>query len=667
MKKVLTMVLALSMVFALSCPTAFAMCEKEVTLFETDFENETVGAGPKSVQGYGAVDAASNNNAIVYQGESGSGNETKYIDTKDAGSNKRFRMWFNEPVSTGTIIAEFDINPGVGNVAFGLVYNDSPNTYQKWPVYISNTGVFGYLKSDSSHNPPVALDDTATFTKTADRTPMTFKKNTWQHFMIKIDLTNKSVAVYIDGVESIPVTGYKYFDSAIGGIAFYCNKGAGASSMFDNIKVYKEDNYGTYSIEKNFEDGKDGTAAKDGVKVSIRNDYEKVNNFNRTKVLDFTGKVNSIARYELPQSVGSGKIYVEFDARVGYGGMAMAAFNSGDNYGNFGQAVFSSGTGNSTPKYGLKAYIDKDGAKKHPGGNAYVDGTTNNANFTYIKGYRAPGAASDMALTINTWQHVKMELDIDNNRAKCTLDGVESNYVEGFNYFKAIKYISFKWSPQVEIPKLAAAQKEAYIDNVKVYATSDGKSVTNLISGAKAAKLTFKDTVDVNTLNNIKLFAQDGTAVESTATLSVDKKTVTLASDGLADGSKYFILLNGVKYTDGNAVCETRKEFIYQTGSFSIAIDEYTPKYAKGDTVSVDYTVNATDFSKDSVELIVAAYKDGSLTDVQLLTLPCGTQSITGTKTVELTLTKDCDTVSAFAWEGGSLVPCCANLPKTNK
>ncbi|MDY5626221.1 MAG: hypothetical protein SPF92_01290, partial [Clostridia bacterium] len=140
---------------------------------------------------------------------------------------------------------------------------------------------------------------------------------------------------------------------------------------------------------------------------------------------------------------------------------------------------------------------------------------------------------------------------------------------------------------------------------------------------------------------------------------------VTITSDSLTDGTKYFVLLNGVKYEDGYAVCETRKEFTYQTGAFTVAIDDFTPPaYTQGTKIDVNYNFTVTDFSEKNVDLIIAAYNGGELTEVQITP---ATVNKTENKAASLTLTKDCDEITAFVWENTKLIPLAKNVTKQNK
>lgn len=230
MKKLLTAVLVLSMVLGLCfVPSVSAATLKEITLFETDFENDTVGEGAKALKGFSG-DSSSEKAGIVEQGTAESGNETKYFDTYGK-ANQRFRMIFDEAVSSGKFVAEFDLNAGLGSAALGILYSSDLNTYAKWPVFCqirqknSTAVVKGYLEANAGTPPTDIEGKTVTFTKASDGENLTFTANTWQHYRVDLDIDNGSVTVYVDGVKSAVMTGYKYFkDSPIGGLAFYMKK-----------------------------------------------------------------------------------------------------------------------------------------------------------------------------------------------------------------------------------------------------------------------------------------------------------------------------------------------------------------------------------------------------------------------------------------------------------
>ena len=666
MKRLLVMVLALSMVISVICaPSVFALNEKEVTLFETDFENEAVGAGAKVLNGMGAISSETAGNVVQGTSED---NSTKYFDTK-GGANQRFRMWFNRPVSSGTIVAEFDLNAGAGNAALGLVYDDSVTTYSKWPLFLTHQGVNceirGYLQTGG--NPPTDLSATegaqASFTKSADGTSLTFKPNTWQHYKVKINLDEGKLTAYVDGVESATVSGYEYFKtSPIGGLAFYVNKDAALddSTMFDNIKIYKE--YGTYLIEKDFEDGNVGATAKNDVNIDVVDntlEYSDIKAANgSSKYLSFGAAQKGAVRYMFADSVSiskneAEKLYVEFDVRTGFGGMGLAILDTSDTtYTSYNKYIFSEGTKYSSPSRAAGVYAATGGS--HPASSGKTI-------------YTESGTTTTMALAADKWEHIKVEIDLKQNQSAITLDGTVSNpvsvaYLDNIN----INGIAFMWHLALNTTSfgnLTDAQKEAFIDNIKVYTVSDGVS-SSLVNGGNKIKLTFKDTVDSTSINNIALYKADGTKVDTALpSVSDDKKTVTITSDSLTDGTKYFVLLNGVKYEDGYAVCETRKEFTYQTGAFTVAIDDFTPSaYTQGTKIDVNYNFTVTDFSEKNVDLIIAAYNGGELTEVQITP---ATVNKTENKAVSLTLTKDCDEITAFVWENTKLIPLAKNVTKT--
>lgn len=465
MKKLLTAVLVLSMLLGLCfVPSVSAATLKEITLFETDFENDTVGEAPAALAPYGNAIA---DNATVYAEADGN----KYADTLGKGARKRFRMLFNEAVSSGTVVAEFDLNTTGGAVALGMVYKSKPTEYLKWPFYVTN-GIKDYAVKGftaTGGNPPgtEVTGKTVTFTKDGSSDNLTFKVNQWQHYKVIFDFDNQTVTAYIDNEKSNTIGGYEYFgktNDAIAGLAFYCSEPDAEtykpSNKFDNIKVYT--GYGNYLIDKDYEDGNVGTGNASNVKVT---DSPEALNIN-SKILRFE-QSGAKVRYPLSRTLKNETFYIEFDVRAGHGGLGVALLSSTDPRTSYSKYIFSSGTLASDPKLGLKAYTEYGSGKNtHPRGNA--------GSQTYIKGYRASGATTDMKLTAGetAWNHVKIEVDLANARTRVTLDGVVSDYIEGFTYLKDVDVAHICFHCSNNLSSTEEAQKN-YIDNLKVYTIAD--------------------------------------------------------------------------------------------------------------------------------------------------------------------------------------------------
>ena len=662
MKKLLAAVLALTMALGIIfVPGALAVSEKEVMLFETDFESETAGSAPVTVKGMGGDSAA--NAALVCRDET-TGNQ--YINTAGM-SQKRFRMLFNEAVSDGVVVAEFDLNASkAGNTALGMIYEGSLTTYAKWPLYVTNESreyaINGHLATNGL--PPADLTGkTANFKKAADNTPLTYTAGKWQHYKVVFDFDKSSVTAYVDNVKSETISGYEYFggkNTAVAGLAFYINKPAANtdSTMFDNIKIYKQ--YATYLKDIDFEDGNDGADARN-------NDPEK--NIYKVTVIDCpdtagrTSKVVSFnnddarLRYNLNRTIKNEPFCIEFDVRAGYGGLGISLLNESDDTKVYNKFVFSSGTYYSSPSYGLKAYTAYGaGMNKHPKGNP--------GDESQIKGYTKYGTETQMVLSggnVSKWNHIKLYVDPANSRTRVFLDGTASNYIEGFTYLKdaEIRQVCFQARPSLT----PTEEKKAYIDNLKVYTISDGIAVTNLLSGSKQVKLTFKDTLDESTINNISLYTLGAVKLEgAVCTLSDDKTSVTVSHGNLEENGSYFVLLDGVKYADGNKVWQTRKDFTYTEGKVEVTIGDFEPSYTAGSEITVNYTFGVEGIASKNVELIVASYNDGSLSDVKVI--PTAVNA-SGDASAKLTLNKNCTEIRAFAWEEGSLIPLVQKKIKT--
>lgn len=662
MKKLLAAVLALTMALGIIfVPGALAVSEKEVMLFETDFESEKAGSAPVTVKGMGGDSAE--NAALVCRDETGN----QYINTAGK-SQKRFRMLFNEAVSDGVIVAEFDLNASkAGNTALGMIYEGSLTTYAKWPLYVTNESreyvINGHLATNGL--PPADLTGkTANFTKAADNTPLTYTAGKWQHYKVVFDFDKSSVTAYVDNVKSETISGYEYFggkNTAVAGLAFYINKPAANtdSTMFDNIKIYKQ--YAKYLKDIDFEDGNDGADARNN---------DPANNIYKVTVIDCpdtagrTSKVVSFnnndarLRYKLNRTIKNEPFCIEFDVRAGYGGLGISLLNESDDINVYNKFVFSSGTRYSSPSYGLKAYTAYGaGMNKHPKGNP--------GDESQIKGYTKYGTETKMALSggnVSKWNHIKLYVDPANSRTRVFLDGTASNYIEGFTYLKdaEIRQVCFQAMPLLNTP---TEEQKAYIDNLKVYTISDGIAVTNLLSGSKQVKLTFKDTLDESTINNISLYTLGAAKLEGAVlTLSDDKTSVTVSHGSLEENGSYFILLDGVKYADGNKVWQTRKDFTYTEGKVEVTIGDFEPSYTAGSEITVNYTFGVEGIASKNVELIVASYNDGSLSDVKVI--PTAVNA-SGDASAKLTLNKNCTEIRAFAWEEGSLIPLVQKKIKT--
>lgn len=654
MKKLLSMVLALAMLISMmSGMTAFAVWEDTVTLFEADFENETVGEAPRTVNGNAVI--ATTTDAEVVQGEEGSTNTSKFMNVK---GNNKVRMWFNESVSEGTIVAEFDLNGGqYGNVYLGVVYERNSTAYSKYPLFLSGTNV----KSNKSTG--TSGDYVTTFTKEADNTDMQITRENWHNYKVKIDLTNKTVKAWVDGIESNLITDYTYFTEAIGGMAFYIGK-AENKSWVDNIKIYKENSYGNYYINQAFE--KIGTGESEiGKMVNIgvlTNDNnvkqtfvteaisEKPTENNTTKYLTYenagTGAPARIM-FADGKTITTGKFYVEFDVYTEFGGVSVGIVNahSGDTI--YAQrCIFGAGTTNSNPKRFIGLY-------KNKAATALPPSSSNKTAFKNSNG-------ETMVLADKKWEHVKLEVDMDNESVKCTLDGVESNIIDGISYLDTVAGIAFRWATGGSAT--AHGEKfEAAVDNVKVYTLSNGESISDAITGSNVIKVALKDTISAVTANDIKVTDAIGTPVEvSDVELGENGKDifVTLAETPEEGDSFIVTLANSLKYADGYDIVTKTVAFDYIEGSFAVNQPTIeTISFKKGDEVVAKCVVDAYNFTNNTVKLYIASYQGGILKDVNVKDISVDYKTYGEiSDTVTVTLTENSDLVKAFVWDN-NLIP----------
>ena len=135
MKRFLSIFLILSIIMSL-CSFGIVYANDNIYFDLCDFEADTVGGFPSGLLGYGSsLDSSSytSSNAEVMQDET----ENNYLNVKT-----RVRALFDENVSDGTIILEFDANLGLGSLGLGVLYDNSLTTYAKW--------IFGWTRKPTT-------------------------------------------------------------------------------------------------------------------------------------------------------------------------------------------------------------------------------------------------------------------------------------------------------------------------------------------------------------------------------------------------------------------------------------------------------------------------------------------------------------------------------------
>ena len=118
----------------------------------------------------------------------------------------------------------------------------------------------------------------------------------------------------------------------------------------------------------------------------------------------------------------------------------------------------------------------------------------------------------------------------------------------------------------------------------------------------------------------------------------------------------------GFTGNEKDAFIDNLKVYTIADKVYNVGIEDFTPAYTAGTTVTVNYDFTVTDLSSKNVELIVASYNGGELCEVNIEKIE--NVNASGTKKASLTLTKDCDEIRAFAWENGTLVPLAQHVTK---
>lgn len=310
-----------------------------------------------------------------------------------------------------------------------------------------------------------------------------------------------------------------------------------------------------------FEDGNIGVlTAKDGAAIA---DLDAADGSHCLSI----DKVNGVARImfasDSAQALTGGKYNFEFDVRVGWGGLSMSLFRIGDNYGDYGKGIFSIGTQFSSPKRGLKAYT-VNGAKKPPSGNA--------GSESYIKGYRALGASQDMALTANKWHHIVIEADFDAGTTVLSMDGVQSAPVTGFDYLSGIAGIGFKWSPLKG--DCDDSQKEAYIDNIRIYRAPAA------VSGIRLIRANGKDNTSLSAVSP----RTNKISVSFSETMDAQSVAAAVSLKNLTDDAQVSLTLDSsfgdefIFSIDGGALAEN-SDYRLNVGECAAASGSVCTKY----------------------------------------------------------------------------------------
>jgi len=656
MKKISLVWVITMMLGIVNCISAFAIPEVRVDdiLIDLNFDNETLGEVPTTLNTRGNVPCTDTNVAQVVQRSEGD------LGIQ-LGNWSLVQRMFNGSISSGVFYIEFDVNPGNGGVNVSLVYSETPTVYRKYVLATDRTYRNVYIqKSTVSSSPTEAGEGKITFTAKNPGETVEFVPGQDNHYKLKIDIDNQTVTAYINNVESEPVSGISYIggtNPAIGGIAIYSTRSESATdnyAVIDNIKVYREPEYRISFLDEDFEDGNlsswqinNSSNPVTGTECTIVNKSEAIHTIGGTvktqtpsdpdnKVLAVHDGKAIYAKFINNESISSGVFYVEFDAQPGLGNVYVGVvYKDANNISS--KYPFSFMRGNMVTAALKKASLVSENLVKFQCNS------------------------SDMTYTNYNWVHVKLKIDLDNQTVTLYMNGQISDeifieYLGGSN--AAIGGIGL-----YNVARAASAEdKIIYFDNIKVYAISDGISITEVKAGENRIELTFKDAIQSISKNDISIKSFTGTDVSiESVTLSDDKKScVIYLAENLLKNKNYTLMVrDSVKYTDGYAIIPYTTTIVYTGSDFTATVALQDVSFVAGSTVKAVGTVHVADLlSEKHVKLIIATYDDDRLLEVNMQNFTYDSDDYGEyNPSVPLTLTKDAKKIKAFIWDANTMAP----------
>lgn len=627
-------------------------------LFQTDFESENPGSNPTSIIATGTVD----DSTVL---SSGSNNDTKHLLFK-----KRLRALFdNNAKDSGILYVDFDAMATEGYLSVSLLYSGSTTTYGKWIFGMPKTDGAGFLTWQELNGiPPEA--PTATFKKKGTTELIRFSQNTWNSYRLKVDIDHSSVTLFVDGVESGTINNYEYFGglySAIGGVGFR-NDNSDNNTYIDNIKIHWEETETYYKtiFADNFENGT-SKWYEAGTTNVVANDTSAIGGtVTKGTALSLYGAPETVTPsdpnntvFALNSSLGTGKtVYTTFSENVSDNLCIEAEFQGG--YACMGIGLLE-----------VNKTVDSKYILNVPSANNKFSYSTsgtfiNSTNTTYNTPYVKQGTSTNLVINKNQWQHVKFVINLTTGTVKTYIDTVELEEV-------TLPYIQGKTIRGIELANnraLLSGSTELdhikYFDNIKVYTTSDGNSVSDLKTGSNKVRVTFKDAVDANTLTtgNVEIVDTNGAVktISRIEALSSTEALIVLA-DAMNDGISYVIRLSdGIKYADGYAILPYVNTFTYTKGSFTaeVLINDVSLTQT-GIDATATCTVSAYDLSNRNIQLILAAYEGSKLIGVKLQDYQYDESNYRqDILNISESFEIPGDTVKVFVWDE-NLIPFCDN------
>ncbi len=644
-KKVLSAVMCAAIIFTSMSAFAIKEIASNEALLEDSFDSYEAGNAVTSIKGNNGS-SASTASDIAAAADASKG---KVAEIK---SGAKLGAVFNggKAMSSGKMVLEFDGNLVAGNLWFSLLYSGSLGTRAKWFAGSDLNGLCTITKNATT--PGSSVDGYQKF-KDSDDNDISFIPNGWAHYKFEVDIDNGSVTAYMDDKVSNTVTGYTYIkNNTIAGIGIY-NASQG-SRYIDNLKIYKDNGYITYFNEDDMESydadsNIGGKYVNNGTfKACLKGEALCQNATTHTVETKTPSDPQNIVaaigngtqvRYNLPSAASDGIICVSLDMLTGNGGFGIGIRQQGDASLNAKcpMWVYRNAVRTVYFKPGETSYSTSDTSRN------YYDSATMYERYQWFNTKLYINAK-----TGDCWMDINGNISNVKNLDYIGTDNITANTKN--NPITAIVLYNSR--------STSVNDQLSYIDNFSISVSSDGRSVGAITNGIKKIKLGFKDAIDTSTLDASK-FSVSGVGEKITVTKaaldstdSKNKNVIVEFDKALSVGGTYTVEISDeIKYTDGNSVIKGKYNVTISKSEFDAALEIVNAAYNAGEKASAKCTITTTELEGKSIELIIAAYKDGQLVSAKSQTVEISSD-LYGEKIfdIDCTLSENADKIQAFVW-----------------
>ena len=642
--KVLALSLCLAMVMSSVNVWAINEIHDTMVLFDDNFEDYTVGTAASSIKDSTGTSASTATVAKVAAAD-----ENHNSKSLELLSGAKLGAVFTGGLtaSSGKLIVEFDANLANGNVWLSLLYSGGLGTRAKW-FFGTDTSV---MRTATNNVTIPSSSNTVSFKDEAGN-DKSFRINEWDHYKIVIDIDRNCVSVTNGSGASAEISGYSYIQNqSLAGIGIY-NASPG-SRFIDNLNVTCDNGYTAYIFSDNMDGhivgsaidtpwtcGAQSTFVVDTKAYKKSDAINTYNTYTTTVPVDGDNTVMGISNKNFVKSmfekpVTDGIIYIEADIQDGHGGGGIGIIYEGENT-----------AGYKYPYWIRSGYMNM----------VAQTGTNEFSNYQTSDG-------KTISRAICQWFHIKLTINASTGEVTAEMSNGGASvpqtlaYIGGTN--PAIGGIMI-YNNRADA-SLRPGDQTMYVDNFKVYRKTDGNAINSIETGKNKLLLRFKDSINAASMTAANISITSGVdemTVENVTLLDSKTALVEFGSD-LTVGKKYQIsFADSVKYADGYTFAKKEYEFTASERDFSVTVDVSDAKYSTGETAKAVMNVTATDLDQRNINMIIAAYKSGKLTDVNIrsVSITSGDYGVLEPFELTMELNSDADKIKAFAWSD-MLVP----------